>query len=232
MPVKKTKNDNEFKLPRYLKLNKGAMFLDDDPEDKNASGVRIFATNKVLTGREVHQTGRFNKDNSPILKFGDVTKDKFKNNSTLDFGYVESELPWYVDTKTIPTEKLSRIIKAYQSEILVEADISEPLVPVTDTDVPDPNKNFSTNTKGDRVFVGKNAEMYKKLQNLSFKDLKVFVSTTPITSYAKENLIDLYHYEQLGYNPLSRPRLEVLDLVKSKLNEFGPGMSAIRVNED
>ena len=74
--------------------------------------------------------------------------------------------------------------------------------------------------------------MYKKLQNLEFDKLRSFVNGCPKTESAKNNLMDLFHYEQLGYNALSRPRLEVIDLIRNKLREFGPSMSAIRVNED
>lgn len=229
MSTKKSKTEKEFKLPRYLKLNKGAMFFDDDPDDKNASGIRIFALNKKLVGRTVQQTGRFNKDGTPILKYGPLVEDAYKNNDLQQYGYVDEPLPWYIDISTISQDKLSRIIKAFQNNILVAADPEKELEEEPEFKNP---SNFVVDKRGDRTFVGKNQEMYRKLQNLSFKDLREFVSSCPINNHAKENLIDLYHYEQRGYNPLSRPRLEVLDLIKNKLNEYGPGISAIRINED
>jgi hypothetical protein len=67
---------------------------------------------------------------------------------------------------------------------------------------------------------------------MSFTELRDFVQSCPKNDTSKNNLIDLFHYEQKGYNRLARPRLEVIDLLRAKLKEFGPSMSAIRINEE
>ena len=217
--------EKSFKLPRYLRLNRGSMWLDIDGE--SASGVKLFSVNTVFIGRG-HVP--LKDENGQPNNMPPVPKDKFNNNNMVNYGFVDAkDLPWFVDTKEIPTEKLSRLILAYKHGILIEAD---PNNPPKKPEVEEQSKEFGYNNKGERVFVGQNKEMYKKLQGLGFEDLRKFVQSCPKNDTAKNNLIDMYHYEQKGFNRLARPRLEVLDLIRDKLKEYGPTISAIRVNED
>ncbi len=217
--------EKAFKLPRYLRLNRGSMWFDTDGE--NASGIKLYAVDTVFVGRG-HRA--LLDENKQPQSMPEVPKDKFGNQNFIDYGFVDAKnLPWYVDTKDIPTEKLSRVILAYKHAILVEAD---PNNPPKKPNSEEQTKDFSYNNKGERVFVGKNKEMFKRLHNLKFDELRQFVLSFPKNETSKNNLIDLYHYEQKGYNRLARPRLEVLDMIRAKLKEYGPTMSAIRINED
>lgn len=216
--VVESKKTSEFKLPKYLRLAKGAMWF--DIEGDSASGVKLYAVDKVFIGRGLND------------KVTAVPRDKFDNNNFVEYGYIEKkfdESTWYVDTTAIPSEKQSRLILAFKHGILVEADIKNPPKPPKEIKQA---KDFQRNKSGDMVFIGKNKDIFQKLQNLTVGKLREFVNGCPKTETVKNNLIDMFHYEQLGYNRLARPRLEVLDLVRAKLKEFGPTMSAIRVNED
>lgn len=222
---------NEFKLPKYLKLAKGAMWLDIDGE--NCSGVKLYSGSVKLVGRGKVDEELVEGKLKAKLEQPDIPKDKYNNNDFIDFGYIEEEIsdtPWYVDTSKIPSEKQSRLILAYKYKILVEADPKNPPKEIVENRKT--TKDFATNKDGDLVFVGKNKEIYKKLQILNFNDLRSFIHTCPKTKAARQNLIDMYHYEIKGYNKIARPRGEVLDLIRDKLNEFGPTISSIRVNED
>lgn len=227
--------EKAFKLPRYLRLNRGAMWFDIDGD--TSSGVKLYAIETAFVGRgsypSLEQLKDIKKKTGSIPEVPEIPKDKFGNQNFVDYGYVSADknkLPWYVDTGSIPSEKLSRLILAFKHGILVEADPnSPPTKPETNDKA---GKEFQLNQKGERVFIGQNKEMYKKLQGLNFEDLKKLVQSCPKSDTAKNNLIDLYHYEQKGYNRLARPRLEVLDLIRDKLKGFGPSMSAIRVNEE
>lgn len=219
---------NQFKLPKYLRLAKGSMWF--DVEGENASGVKLYSIQKKLVSRQFEMTVTIDQDGKEkkYPKATEVAKDENQNNNTLDFGKNNHDLPWYVDTSEIPPEKLSRILLAYKYGILVEADPNNP-PNISEEKI---SKQFQYNNKGDRIFVGKNTEMYTKLQNLNFKNLQDFVRNCPSTKRARENIQDMYEYEIAGHNPLSRPRQEVLDLLRKKLSEYGPGISSIRVNED
>jgi hypothetical protein len=226
----KSKESKEFKLPKYLRLEKGSMWFDDQGD--NCSGVRLFASTKVLTGRPfkmievTDMTGE--KVNVPVAT--EIEKDDHGNSDYVSFGKKETDLKWYVDTTKIPKENLSRVLLAYKFGILVEADPKNP--PGKKKEVTGVADEFGYKDNGDRVFIGKNKEMYTKLQNLNFINLRKFVNDAPLTKAARRNLIDLLDYEQKGYNPLNRARQEVLELIRKKLNEFGPGMTGIRVNEE
>ena len=209
---KELKKKEEFKLPKYLKLEKGSMWFDIDGE--YSSGVKLYSTNKVLVGRSPNQI--------------DIEKDDFDNKNLVDFGKKTMDLPWYFDTTKIPTEKLSRILLAYKHGLLTEADPNNPPKPLEIKDTND----FKFKENGDRIFTGKNKEMYLKLQNNNFKTLRDFINSTPKTESGKQNLMDLFDYEKKGFNPLNRPRFEVLELIRVKLREFGPGISGIRINEE
>lgn len=214
-----------FKLPKYLKLDKGSMWFDTDGKD--SSGVRLFAINKVLVGRDM----KYKKlDNGKIhVVATEVPKDEYKNKNVLEYGTVKSDLPWYIDTTKIDPTKLSNILLAYKNGILVETDPDNPPKEVTDKKIV--RQEFSVDSRGDRIFIGKNKEMFTKLQNLNFVKLRDFVKAAPKTETSKQNIFDLYTYEKRGYNALGRPRIEVLDLLKSKLKEFGNGISAITIND-
>ena len=217
--------EKAFKLPRYLRLNRGSMWFDIDGE--NPSGTKLYSVDSVFVGRG-HKA--LKDENGQPNTMPEVPKDKFNNQNMINYGFVDAkDLPWFVDTKSIPTEKLSRLILAYKHGILIEADPSDPPKKLE----PDKKvKQFAYNEKGERVFIGKNKEMYKKLQNLTFEELRQFVQSCPKNETAKNSLMDLYHYEQSGHNRLARPRLEVLDLIRDKLREYGPSISSIRINED
>jgi hypothetical protein len=217
--------EKEFKLPRYLRLNRGAMWFDIDGND--ASGIKLYAVDTVFIGRG---HAPLKDKNNQSVSMPEVPRDKYGNNNFINYGLVDAKnLPWYADTKGIPNEKLSRVILAYKHGILVEAD---PKIEPKKQEKPEQEKEFGFNKAGERVFIGQNKEMYKKLQGLNFDTLRDFVRSCPRNETSKNNLIDMFHYEQKGYNRLSRPRLEVLDLIREKLKEFGPSMSAIRVNEE
>ncbi|MCK9429430.1 MAG: hypothetical protein M0R17_05460 [Candidatus Omnitrophica bacterium] len=221
---KEEKKKPEYKLPKYLRLAKGSMWLDTEGEE--ASGVRLYSVKEVFVSRDM----KFEINDGKVKVFAtDVPKDRYNNNNNVDFGKVDSDLPWYVDTTTIDPSKLSHILTAYKHGILIAADPDkkpgEAKEKVQDND-------FGYEKNGDRIFVGKNKEMFKKLQNLTFNKLKEFVATSPLTEASKRNLIDLYDYERKGYNALGRLRLEVVDLIRDKLKEYGSGMSDVRINED
>jgi len=208
----KDKKSN-FKLPRYLKLAKGSMWFDIDSKD--SSGVKLYSFNEVFVGRGKLETDR------------GIQKDKFDNQNPITYGFVEQTLPWYTDTTKIPPEKLSRIITAYKNGVLEEADPNNPPKPKA----PEPKKEFAVDKMGDRIFIGKNKEMYKKLMNLKSDEIKKFIVDSPKVEKTRDNLLDLLDYEKKGYNMFSRPRAEILDLISSKLKEYGPSMSAIRKND-
>lgn len=226
--TKRKGKENPFKLPRYLRLAKGSMWF--DTEGDNPSGVKLYAMQQELVSRKFEMLVTLDKSGDEVRtpKVTDVAVDENKNADIIEYGKKKNELPWYIDTSEIAPERLSRILLAYKYGILVEADPDNPPVPQGDR----VTKQFGINNKGDRVFTGKNTEMYKKLQNMNFKNLQDFVRNAPLTSTARENLQDLYEYEIAGHNPLSRPRQEVIELIRGKLSEYGPGMSSIRVNED
>lgn len=226
--TERKKKETSFKLPKYLRLAKGSMWF--DTEGDNASNVRLYAVKSALVSRPFKMITIIDNDGKEVKvpEATDVPNDSNKNQDTLDFGKVSKDLDWYVDTSKIPQKKLSRVLLAYKHGILVEADPKSP-PEATDQSL---KRDFSVNKRGERIFIGKNKEMYRKLQNLNFKELQNFVRNCPKTRTARENLQDLYEYEIAGHNPLARPRHEVLELIKNKLREYGPGISAIRINED
>lgn len=201
--------EEKFKLPKYLKLAKGAMFLDEE------SGVKIYSIKKQFVDRDL-------KD------YQKLAKDEFNNKSLVDYGKVSINLDWYFDTTKIDSSKLSRIITAYNYGILIKADPEDPPKDQEELKV---INDFGFKENGDRIFIGKNKEVYSKLQNNNFETLRRFINDSPSTFSARNNLMDMLDYETKGYNPLNRPRFEVLELLKKKLQEYGPGISSIRVND-
>jgi hypothetical protein len=208
------KKENKLTLPRYLRLAKGGMWK--DTEGDMSSGKVVYAFDKVMVGRNPHE-------DDP-----EVQLDKHNNQDLREYGFIDQQLPWFIDLTNIPTEKLGRIIIAYKAGVLVRADPDNPPAPKME-----PVKNeWKTKKDGALVFDGKNKEMFKKLQNLNYEKLKLFVNDCPLNEVGRDNLLDLFDYEKRGFNPLSRPRLEVLDMIRGKLKEYGPGMTGIRRNED
>lgn len=217
------KNGN---LPKYLMLAKGSMWLDD------ISGVKIYAFSKVFLGRSYETKVVFDERTGKeieVVVATDIPKEQYNDQNILDHNKGETDLPWYFDVDDVPSDKLSRIMLAYNYGILKECD---PDNPPERNRKSEPSKDFKNDKSGDRIFVGKNKEMYVRLQNMNFSRLRTFIRNFPVTSNARENLMDMYEYEKKGYNSLSRPRGEVLDLIRDKLNDYGPGMGPIRKNED
>jgi hypothetical protein len=223
----KEEKKSSFKLPKYLRLGKGAMWFDTDGPD--SSGIKLYSFNEVFIGRGKLRLEKDPKTGQDIyLKDQpEIPRDKFDNQNPIVYGYIEKELPWYVETTTIPTEKLSRVITAYKTGVLVETNPKNPPKP----ERPEPRKDFKVDNKGERVFVGKNKEMYRKLMNLKSTEIQKFIVDCPKSPKTRDNLLDLLDYEKRGFNNLSRPRAEILDLIKTRLTEFGPTMSAIRKND-
>lgn len=212
--AKKTaKKEKRLVLPRYLRLAKGGMWR--DVEGEYASGATVYAIDRVMVGRSEKNT--------------EIQIDKFNNQNLREYGYIDKELPWYIDLKEIPKEKLSRIIIAYKSGILVRANPEEK--PSFEKE-PKVSSDWKLKQDGALIFDGKNKQMFKKLQNLNFTKIKEFILECPLNESGRDNLLDLLDYEKRGFNPLSRPRLEVLALLRQRLREFGPGMTGIRTNED
>lgn len=207
------KKENKLTLPRYMRLAKGGMWK--DTEGEFASGQVLFALDRIMVGR-----GPDDEDKEPPL-------DKYGNQNLIDYGFIDEKPNWYIDLTDIPTEKLGRIIIAYKAGVLVRADPKSPPVR-KETKI---KSEWVTKKDGALVFNGKNKEMFKKLQNLTFEKLTIFVEGSPTTEGGRDNLLDLFDYEKRGFNPLSRPRLEVLELIRTKLRTYGPGMTGIRRNE-
>ena len=237
-----------YKLPKYLKLNKGVMWFDIYGE--NPSGVKLYAIDKQLTGRattreqaikefeiaknreSMLQDGRIREYNqySESVELSEPQKDKDKDNRARknEFGWVEMEDKSVFCTTDIDNEKLANIITAYKAGILIAHDPKKKTT--TKVENSEQKKDFKYNNKGDIVFVGSNQAMFKKLHNLSQEKLILFIKQCGPS--AKDNLMDLYHYEKKGYNSVSRARIDILDAILNKLNEFGPSMSSISVNDD
>lgn len=211
----------DIKLPKYLRLAKGMMWMDID--GPNSSGVRLHRAATKFVGRG------FIKDNENDIP--EVPEDHAKNQNSMQgqYGWVDAEDNSYFCTTDIPKEKMGRILTAYQNGILVAFNPTKEETKVVGESAKQ-DRNFRIDKDGDIVFVGSNQAMYKKLSNSTFESIFKFIQSCDERSYA--NLMDLYEYELKGYNPLSRPRFEVLQAVRKKLNSFGPSMTAIRVNED
>ena len=198
-------------LPKYLRLNQGAMWFDD------ISGVKLYAFDTILVGR-----GREEDGNESAV-------DEKNNKDLFDYGWKKQDLTWFVDTETVPPEKQTRLILAYNNKILIEADPKNK--PEVKMDKHPTNTQFKIKDDGDRVFIGANKPMYNLLQSKNEEEIKTFVRDAQLSSKSKQDLIDLLDYERLGHNAFARPRLEIIDYIRNKLKDFGPTMSAIRVNE-
>lgn len=237
----------KYELPKYLRLAKGIMWLDIDGE--NSSGVRLYRNTETLVGRGndlIGVTNIPNEDNpyyektdkkvypmhNEDIKNGydyDVALDKHdnKNSEEGEYGSVENDdkTSWFC-TDDIPSEKLGKILTAYQNNILVKHD---PKIVLKEYKPATPSKDFGFNKDGDIVFTGTNKSMYSLLMNKSFKDVMAFVEGCGLS--AQQNLMDLYQYEVKGFNHLNRPRGDLLDLIRKKLNSFGPSISSVTVGD-
>ena len=204
----------QIKVPKYLKLNKGTMWMDIDGPD--SSGVKLYNTTVKFVGRGV-------EDDSKIP----LDKHKNENSGQDGYGFVDlEEDKSYFCTTDIPKEKMKGILNAMKSKILV------PYNPKKKQEPKEPKKfkkNFKINKDGDVVFSGENKTIYNKLMSLKFDKLKEFIEDCD-SSYI-DSLMDMYDYELKGYNPLNRPRQEVIEVLRKKLNSFGPSMSPLRVND-
>jgi hypothetical protein len=208
-----SKKVKEFKLPKYLKLNQGLMWIDD------ISGIKLYRAGEQFIGRGC-------KENSKVP----LDKNSNQSFTHMDYGYIEldsQEDKSYFCTDEVQPEKLTRILTAFQNNILVEYDPSKPSTTEKGRKI---DKNFIVNKDGDYVFNGKNDDIYRKLNALDFEKLKEFIKSCG--EKQRIDLVDMYHYEVRGYNPLNRSRFEVLNLIREKLNSFGPHMTPIRMNED
>jgi len=229
----KTKKSTEFKLPKFLKLNKGTMWF--DTSGPNSSGIRLYKTTTKFIGRGFISDAEYTnykEDGYSVSK--DIKVDKNDNASSQhgQYGLVDIEDKSYFDTTKIDKSNISNIITAYNNNILIAFDPDNVVVPVERKI----KRNFSykkgsqNGTDGDIIFTGKNKQMYDKLNNAKHDDLVSFIKNAPFS--AKNNIMDLYDYELSGYNRLNRPRATILDALRAKLNTFAPSMSAISVNDD
>lgn len=205
----------EIKIPKYLRLEKGTMWFDD------ISGVRLYRNEDMFVGRGIKEGSKVPVDSN--------------NNSTSEqdtYGYVsrdskEIKNTSYFCTNDIDATKMERILTAMTHGILVPYNPKDPL-PTIVKDV-EQEKDFSYDSDGDVVFVGKNVPMFERLQKLNYVELKDFI--TSCDKSASDNLMDMYEYEIKGHNNLNRPRAEVIKLLRTQLSSFGPRMSALRVDE-
>lgn len=251
MPKTKTATasnaNSSVKLPKYLRLAKGLMWL--DVYGDNPSGIRLYRNIETMAGRgndvtEIAEVPKGDKkkkygDKYPEYEvktdIGTIKKpaiDKYKNQKTEEgtYGTIDTDEDnhkcWFC-VDDINKDKLGNILVAYRNGILVEHDPKKDKLKVI-TEREAGRKNFRVQD-GDVVFSGKNEHMYKLLMSSNFEKLKEFVSECGVSS--KQNLMDLYQYEVKGFNKLNRSRIEVLDLIRDRLNSIGGGISPVRVND-
>jgi hypothetical protein len=220
----------EIKLPKYLKLNKGAMWFDTDKDDPKSSGIRLINTDVKFVGRGcLSNTDMEQYRKTGITPKKPIAKDIHKNEETThnSYGYViEDKDQSYFCTDEVPKDKLGNILTAYNNNILVRHNPRVKKKPAETREINRGPKNFEYQD-GDVVFIGTNKEVYNKLNNLTFKDLAEYIKSCD----SRQNIQDMMNYEIKGYNRLSRARFEVLDLLKKKLKKLGGGISAITVND-
>lgn len=179
----------EKKLPRYLGLGKGVMWLDKDGE--GSSGVELYAISVEMIGR-----GRVENPNDQ--------KDKHQNKNPLDYGYVDTNKTWYIDTSKIDSLKLANIITAYNNGILIEVDPKDP----PKAQKVEQKRNFKLDEKGDYTFKGEFKTMFTILQR-PLIEIKNAILGLEVNERGRTLLMALEEYELKGYNPLSRPRGEI-----------------------
>jgi len=220
---------NENKLPKYLQLVDACMWM--DIYGPNCSNVRLSRAATQFIGR-----GHFTDEewseykNQGFIEPKDIPKDAFGNQSAQggQYGFVEVEKDEsFFCTDDIPEDKRGNIIKAYQMGNLVAYDPDKVQKEIQETKI---KKNFGYNPDGDLVFTGTNKHMFDKLNNASHEDLIAFIKHSPMN--ARQNLLDLYDYELQGLNRVTRPRHTILEAIRARLNEFGPGMSGITVERN
>jgi len=236
-PKAPKKKEKRLTLPRYLRLAKGGMWK--DMEGPYSSDAVVYSLDRIMVGKtpkfQEDGDGGFVQDNEGRLVQIDTDDeppmDQFKNENIREYGYVEEKMPWYIDLAKIPKEKLGRIIIAYNAGVLVRADPKNPPVSKEKPVGKPTDWKMSSKVKGELVFNGTNKEMFKKLQGLNITKLKEFINECPVTEAGRDNLLDLLDYEERGLNSRSRPRLEVVNLIRSKLQKYGNGISALRRND-
>ena len=240
----------EFKLPKYLKLNKGVMWF--DIHGKNPSGIKLYAMNKQLVGRAIHketsdQEFEFANKREELLEKGKIkeyneldsyislaepAKDEDKDNRAREggYGWIEMDDKSVFCTTTVSKDKLANIITAFNVGVLVPFDPKKQKAKVTEHKIKKQQKDFVYDEKGDIVFIGKNRAMFQKINNLTQEKIILFIDKCGPSSL--NNLMDMYYYEKRGYNNVSRPRFDVLNAIQAKLNTFGPSISPITVDKD
>jgi len=227
------KNANDIKLPKYLKLNKGTMWF--DTLGANCSQIRLYNTTTQFVGRGYIS----DEEHAQYLETGygethDIARDDANNESSAHgvYGKKVVEDKSFFETATVEKSKLANIMTAFKNGILIAYDPEKPPVE-KEREINKKNfafkKGSNNGTDGDVIFTGKNKQMFNKLNNATHEDLMSFIKSAPIS--ARTNLMDLYDYELSGYNKIDRARASVLDAIKAKLNELGPGMSSITVEE-
>jgi len=218
----------EIKLPKYLKLAKGTMWM--DIEGDKSSGIRLYNVDKQFLGRGYIT----NQEHENYLKEGivankPVPKDLNDNKDSTDgsYGYakLKDDKSWFC-VNDVPPERRSNIINAYNAGVLESYNPNKKIKEVVTTKQ---NRTFKVNRDGDLVFDGGNQEMYKKLNKLSVAKLIEFINSC--TEKSKTNLMDLLQYESKSLNPLSRPRGKVLKALRNKLDSLSPGISPVSVND-
>jgi hypothetical protein len=155
-------------------------------------------------------------------------KDKYNNEESShgEYGSVEIEdRSWFCTDDVVP-EKLGKILTAFQNGILVKHDPKKEYGQIA---INKQKKNFAIQPDGDIVFTGTNEFIYNMLNNHGMKKIREYVMNAGRS--ARQNLMDLYQYELKGYNSIARPRAELLDVIRLKLREIGPGLSAVTKND-
>jgi hypothetical protein len=222
-----TKTDS-MKLPKYLKLAKGTMWFDNLGE--HCSNISLHTMSTQFVGRGYISDTEWDSFTSEgYSNRKEIAKDANNNESSEAgaYGYVAAEDDKsFFCTTDVPKNKLGNIITAFKTGVLIAYD---PKKEEEEKEEKKILKNFAFKKDGDLVFTGKNKRMYDKLNNSQHDDLITFIKTSGLS--AKTNLMDLYDYEIQGFNRLNRPRATILDSIRAKLNQFGPGMSAITVEK-
>jgi len=220
---------NENKLPKYLQLVEGSMWL--DVFGPNCSNIRLSRASTQFIGRGCFTDEQWTEyKNTGFIEGKEIPKDAYGNQSAQggQYGFIDIEKDEsYFCTDDVPEDKRENIIKAFRAGDLVAYD---PDAVKKEIEIQKIKKNFKYNPDGDLVFSGTNKHMFEKLNNASHDDLIIFIKNSPMN--ARQNLLDLYDYELQGLNRVTRPRHTVLDAIRNRLNSFGPGMSGITVESN
>ena len=146
----------EIKLPKYLKLNKGAMWFDTDEDDPKSSGIRLFNTDVKFVGRgflSPSEMAQYRK--TGITPKKPIGQDMHKNQDTTHnaYGYViEEKDKSYFCTEEVPKDKLANILTAYNNNILISHNPKAKKKVTNPKEVKNRPKNFEYQD-GDVVFI-------------------------------------------------------------------------------